>query len=123
MPAKRTKDLFYIPSATKIIITPEKRLLVAILKRAINDYLGRVNTDNRLTGHEAEDAGRWLYELGKDHKTPFSFSWICEYLDIEPNRVLRNVNKLAEEIGGDNEKSRRLTSLESLELKFLSSLS
>ena len=69
-------------------ITPEKKLLGAILERAIRDYLSR----DRVRASEARD---WIFEqkISAEAATEFSFSWICEHLDIRKRELLRSVRK------------------------------
>ena len=66
--------------------TPERKLLVSMLQRALFDYFGDRN-DERV---EAED---WLFDLDEGD-TPFSFSWVCLQLDIDPYRVISRVQKM-----------------------------
>jgi hypothetical protein len=55
---------------------PEKRLLAAVLQRAITDY---VSTDGDLK----ENARSWLFDDEEDDETPLTFEFICEALDLE----------------------------------------
>jgi hypothetical protein len=61
---------------------PEKRLLAAILARAIVDYLGDRRDDNK-----ALQLGLpvWLFRSEEE----FSFKWICDHLELDPI-ALRN---------------------------------
>ena len=48
--------------------------------------------------------------------------WICESLDIDPTKVLRNINLLKQEIESSGLLSKRLTSVEKFEIRFLENL-
>jgi hypothetical protein len=61
------------PSAGTFI--PEKRLLAAVLQRAITDFLGG-------DGEIEEGARTWLLEQ-EPSDSPLSFSFICEALDLD----------------------------------------
>lgn len=60
--------------------SPEKKLLVAILRRAVFDFaLYRDSTDEN---HElAVEAAEWLWSESEEH---MSFRYICDILDMEP---------------------------------------
>jgi len=94
------------PSGTFV---PEKRLLAAVLQRAVTDFL---------TGEgEVKDGARsWLLE---DEATdaPLSFSFICEALDLDVNSlrlaIMRQYGQIQGETLTNNERAQgenRLTS-------------
>jgi len=61
--------------------SPERRLLLAILERAILDFVGN---DER----ELEHAEQWLFAPERDNNNEhFSFEWVCEQLDLDPKRI------------------------------------
>lgn len=61
--------------------TPERRLLLAILERAILDFVGN---DKR----EVEEAEEWLFgDLENPSLDKFSFAWICEQLDLDLSKI------------------------------------
>lgn len=79
-------NLFEIPNLTG---TPERRLLLAILERAVLDLVGN---DEK----EASEAEEWLFgemlaqraaEMIPRSPSEFSFSWVCDQLDLEPNKI------------------------------------
>jgi hypothetical protein len=68
--------------------TPERRLLLAILERAILDYVGN---DER----EFEQAEHWLFsEAGRASNDFFSFNWVCEQLDLDPTRIANKIRAM-----------------------------
>lgn len=71
--------------------TPERRLLLAMLERAILDFVGN---DSR----EVESSADWLFAgSGSDcveGGQPFSFEWVCEGLDLDPSRVSAFIRSL-----------------------------
>lgn len=69
--------LFQEPNMTG---TPERNLLMAILERAIRDFVGNSSQESR----EAEE---WLFEDCKQPFPEFSFPWICQQLDLVPERI------------------------------------
>lgn len=68
---------------------PERRLLAAILQRAITDYL---------TGEgEVHDSARdWIYNAEESHET-FGFSFICEALDFHKEELRKAIKRQLEE--------------------------
>ena len=75
--------------------TGERRLLVAVLARAIYDYrvfyLGkRGSKKDREWG---EDAKEWLFSK---EKGPFSFLWVCDVLELKPSEIRRFAKYITE---------------------------
>ena len=66
--------------------TPERNLLMAVLERAILDFVGN---DQR----EVEEAEEWIFdeEETESDSTPFTFSWICQQLDLDRKFVAETV--------------------------------
>jgi len=57
--------------------TPERRLLLAILERALLDFVGN---DQK----EYEEAFDWIFNnVETDSPEEFSFPWVCSYLDLD----------------------------------------
>lgn len=68
--------------------TPERRLLLAILERAILDYVGN---DVR----EFEHAEQWLFgDAPRTNLDHFSFQWVCEQLDLDPARISKKIRSM-----------------------------
>jgi hypothetical protein len=68
--------------------TPERRLLLAILERAILDFVGN---DER----ELEQAEQWLFTPERGEKNEhFSFDWVCEQLDLDPKRIAAKIKQM-----------------------------
>ncbi len=71
-------DLLSQPNMTG---SPERRLLLAILERAILDFVGN---DQR----ELEQAEQWLFAAERENRHEhFSFEWVCEQLDLDSHRI------------------------------------
>lgn len=71
---------------------PEHNLLIALLNRALLDYLG--------SGKEEHDlAAGWLY-AEEDAEEAFSYRWVCAHLGIEPDFLLGGVEMMREESNG-----------------------
>lgn len=66
----------YFASITSFQDIPEKRLLVAVLQRAIQDF-----TDPKSTDYKRQCARRWLWS---DSRTTMSVRWICGMLSDDP---------------------------------------
>jgi len=70
----------------RVLFTPEKNLLVAMLERALLDFLGNQKL-------ESEDATEWLF-YDDDIDQQCSFSWVCLQLDLAPTEVRRNIHRM-----------------------------
>jgi hypothetical protein len=82
-----TVGLFGLPNETG---SPERRLLLAILERAILDFVGN---DEK----EREIAQIWLFEdysNNSDVEVPITVSEICEALDLDCTKVRNRVRKM-----------------------------
>ncbi len=68
--------------------SPERRLLLAILERAILDFVGN---DLR----EIAEAEEWIFSYN-DISTAgnFSFSWVCEQLDLDRNKISQKIRSM-----------------------------
>lgn len=73
------------PSGTFV---PEKRLLAAVLQRAITDYLTG-------EGDLKEGARLWIMD-DEPTDAPLTFRFICEALDLEYNNLRRAIAYQAE---------------------------
>lgn len=73
---------------------PEKKLLYAIIERAVLDFQGRNATD--LEGrYHMRRADAWLFYWRKgDEREPFTFPWVCLHLDLCPSELTRKLRKL-----------------------------
>ncbi len=68
--------------------SPERRLLLAILERAILDFVGN---DER----ELEQAEQWLFGCERTNRNEhFSFEWVCEQLDLDPKRISEKIRSM-----------------------------
>ena len=65
---------------------PEKSLLVAMLQRALLDYVGSQEVDR-------VDARNWLFAPPAP-ESEFSFCWVCQHLDINADQLLRRVGTM-----------------------------
>ena len=64
---------------------PERGLLTGVLRRAIWDYLGS-------DGSESRDAEYWIFKhSGNRLRLEFSFTWICEHLNLDPQQVRASI--------------------------------
>lgn len=63
---------------------PERKLLIAIIQRAVVDYLCQ-EAGKR---HLQYDAACWLFSSSS---TPFSFYWCCEALCECPDSMVRRI--------------------------------
>lgn len=63
---------------------PEERLLVAIVQRALMDYI----SPEHGKAHWQYDAGAWLFSSSQ---TPYSLYWICEILSEAPTDLQKRI--------------------------------
>jgi hypothetical protein len=62
---------------------PEKRLLAAVLQRAITDF---ISGDQDVQ----EDSAQWLLD-DEPSGSPLTFDFVCEALDIDPESLRRQI--------------------------------
>lgn len=82
------RDYYQVFGFPNMTGSPERRLLLAILERAILDYVGN---DPR----EVLEAEEWLFahpESGRRHH--FSFAWICEQLDLDTQKISEKIRTM-----------------------------
>lgn len=76
--------LIDIPNLTG---TPERRLLLAVLERAILDFVGN---DEK----EVNEATGWIFDDEDDGSGDFSFGWICQELDLNVRDIQEKIRKM-----------------------------
>lgn len=77
--------LFDFPQTTG---TPERRLLLAILERAILDFVGN-------DGLEVTAAEEWIFGDDEgDKNAPFSFPWVCQQLDLDSRSTAQYIRQM-----------------------------
>lgn len=64
----------------------ERRLLLAVLKRAIYDFV----SDNE---QESEIAGEWIFD-DADAEIAFSLPWICNQLDLDYLKTIKAIGEM-----------------------------
>lgn len=75
-------DAFTLINEYNATGTPERRLLLGLLERAILDFVG----NDQL---EIDEAASWIFanddsaENSDDFADCFSFTWVCEQLDLD----------------------------------------
>lgn len=73
--------------------TPERNLLMAVLERAILDFVGN---DQK----EIDDAEEWFFDgleggtYDSNSLNEFSFPWLCQQLDLDPVYVAETVKNM-----------------------------
>jgi hypothetical protein len=65
--------------------TPERNLLMAVLERAILDYVSQHEKDS-------QEAGAWILDV--ENEAVFSFNWVCRELDLDPIKVADDIETL-----------------------------
>ncbi len=79
----------------KVVLQPEKRLMLAILKDAVSTFQADLFADNAKSSRRFEQAKDWISETDGDWV--FSFQNICEHLGLNPayvrNGLLRWMEK------------------------------
>jgi len=82
------QDFEQVFGAPNMTGSPERRLLLAILERAILDYVGN-------DPHEVEQAEEWIFgALESSGRSQFSFPWLCEQLDLDHRAIARKIKAM-----------------------------
>ncbi|GBD25886.1 hypothetical protein HRbin30_01213 [bacterium HR30] len=90
----------YFTPASERLLSPEQRLMLAILEDAVYTVLKYAGTRNRRTQRLVRDAERWM--ALSDRSWLFSFENICAVLGLEAEAVrarLRRLQLRAERLG------------------------
>ena len=77
-------ELFGAPNKTG---SPERNMLMAILERAILDFVGN-------DPQQIELAKDWIFDDCQYPYKRWSFPWLCEQLDLEPERIAAAVKAM-----------------------------
>ena len=77
-------DLFDYPQLTG---TPERRLLLAILERAMLDYVGNDSA-------EVSAAESWLFASDCSACDEFTFPWLCQQLDLDQTHISKLIRSM-----------------------------
>lgn len=81
-------DFAHVVGEPNLTGSPERRLLLAILERAILDFVGN---DLR----ELEHAEHWIFGENNEHSNEhFSFEWVCEQLDLDPGKISAKIKAM-----------------------------
>jgi hypothetical protein len=66
--------------------SPEKRLMVAVIHRAILDYYGHDSHP-----YHQHEAARWLFQ---DSRGPMSLYWVCNWLSEDPKWLQISIQRM-----------------------------
>jgi len=70
--------------------TGERRLLAAVLRRALDDFAEHGTTWDRHSGLLSDSAARWIFQPPPDNAQPhLSFEEVCDALGLDPQYVQR----------------------------------
>jgi hypothetical protein len=71
-------------------LTPEQRLMIAVLDDAIDCLEKYRLSSDRESRQLFDEAEQWL--LASETNWPYSFRFICSFLNLDAGAVLRNLN-------------------------------
>lgn len=66
-------------------MSPEKRLLIAMVQRALVDYIA----PEKGKAYLQYDAGAWIFSERRTE--PFTLFWVCEVLSSDPAHLHRRI--------------------------------
>ena len=84
-----TLSLFDSPNETG---SPERRLLLAILERAILDFVG--NEPREVAGSSDWIFGDNSDDDDADNDEQFSFNWVCLQLDLDAGHIAEQIRQM-----------------------------
>jgi hypothetical protein len=70
-------------------LTPERRLLAAILRDAIDSYMRYCSAKSRREKKMLQETEEWFF--GSDEEGVFSFENVCEILKLSPGYIRRGL--------------------------------
>jgi hypothetical protein len=74
------------------LTTGERDLLSSVLLRAVLDYIR--SSPLAIDPKWQRDAKQWF---DSEERTPFSFIWVCEHLDLEPAEILKLIESFVKD--------------------------
>lgn len=81
-------EAYNLIDGPKLTGTPERRLLLAMLERAILDFVGNDSL-------EVDQAQQWIFsDLEDPDFLPFTFSWVCQQLDLDHQRIAKTIKEM-----------------------------
>ena len=89
-------DTAYVTATGGKSSTPDRRLLVAILRRALWDFAQYKDPEHPNHQLHVEAAG-WIFWDGQEHlddESRMTFHYICESLDLPPKRLREGAKTL-----------------------------
>jgi hypothetical protein len=83
---------FYDLIRRSAFLDGETRLVFAVLEDAVRTYLRQRDSRRRIGRAEFEEAARWFE--ARNGNVPFSFEYVCEVLELEPESFRRRLRIL-----------------------------
>jgi hypothetical protein len=80
---------------TRVLVEPEKALMLAVLEDAIANFRKNVFLRNSSGKALAREPENWIADKNRDNL--FSFENICDFLDIDPDYLRRGLRLWKEE--------------------------
>ena len=77
-------------------MSPEKRLILAILDDAVQSFVGTMRPRSPKERREFQEAQMWIMEANSDRI--FSFDFICDQLGLDPDHLRGGLQKLKAEV-------------------------
>ena len=87
LPQRKAGRLRLSPLPSAKILTPEKRLMLAILQDAVDCVRKGFHGSLERCTRPARDAVEWM--SSEDHTSTLSFQAICDVLDLDANALRR----------------------------------
>ncbi len=91
----RAQPANYVSSGDVDVSSPEKRLLMAVLLDAIEEF--KAVTQSASVGNEARHRRLMAWFAARDVEWPFSFENVCEELHLNPDCVRSRLRLLAQQ--------------------------
>jgi hypothetical protein len=83
-----TDDEYSLFESPNLTGSPERRLLLAVLERAILDYVGN-------DPKEVAEAQEWIFgEVKEPSYSEFSFPWVCQELDLDTASIANTIEAM-----------------------------
>jgi hypothetical protein len=92
----------YLRDAKDQLVAPQKRLMLAVLQRVVEDYQGTAYRRTRGLGQPADRRAAHeatAYVANTDRNWPFSFENLCEAIGLDAGQLRR---ALAQGTGGSS---------------------
>jgi hypothetical protein len=89
-------NYFHIVEREAVALSPEHKLMIAVLTRALSDALKPITIFNQSGRSKIKHRENALAFFASDSEEPFSFRWLCEHVSVDPEGLRERIQALVQ---------------------------